>query len=315
MSAPVEIPERVRRKAKALGTAGERWLRDIAGIVSDLELTWQLNVGPAIAGGTGAFVAVVGTANGTDAILKVSIPEGLEGHSPFAEELHTLQLADGHGYVKVLRADTDLRAMLQEHLGRPLRNLGLPVEAQIDIIAATLRDAWRRVPPDPVLRTGAAQARSLRESIRVDWEHLGHPCAELTLERAEQCALARESSFDASTAVLIHGDAHPANVLEDPSAPGRFKLIDPDGMISEPAHDLAIPLRDWTDELLREPDPVAVGLRWCAQLGRADGIDTEAIWEWAFLERVSTGLFLLRLGESQGQEFLDIADRWNDVSP
>jgi streptomycin 6-kinase len=115
--------------------------------------------------------------------------------------------------------------------------------------------------------------------------------------------------------VLIHGDAHPNNVLEDPAAPGRFKLIDPDAMISEPAHDLAIPLRDWTDRLLLEPDSVKVGLRWCAQLGRAGGIDTKAIWEWAFLERVATGLGLLRLGESQGQDLLDIADRWNDVSP
>ena len=127
--------------------------------------------------------------------------------------------------------------------------------------------------------------------------------------------MARESAFDASTAVLIHGDAHPANVLEDPGVRGRFKLIDPDGMISEPAHDLAIPLRDWTDQLLLEPDSVAVGLRWCAQLGRVGGIDTDPIWEWAFLERVSTGLFLLRLGEAQGQRFLDVADRWSDASP
>jgi streptomycin 6-kinase len=315
MSAPVEVPERVRRKALALGPPGERWLRDIPQIVSDLERTWGLDVGPAIEGGTGAFVAVARTADGTDAILKVSIPDGLEGHSPFGEELHALQLADGHSYVKVLRADAGRRVMLQEHLGRPLGDLGLPVEAQIDIIASTLRAAWRRAPSDPVLRTGATQARSLREWIRVDGDHLGRPCAEHTLERAEQYALAREAAFDASTAVLIHGDAHPNNVLEDPAAPGRFKLIDPDAMISEPAHDLAIPLRDWTDQLLLEPDHVAVGLRWCAQLGRAGGIDPKAIWEWAFLERVATGLGLLRLGESQGQDLLVIADRWNDVSP
>ena len=159
MSAPVEIPERVRRKAEALGLPGERWLRDIPQIVADLELRWSLNVGPAIPGGTGAFVAVARTADGTDAILKVSIPDGLEGHSPFGEELHALQLGNGFGYVKVLRADADRRAMLQEHLGRPLGDLDLPVESQIDIIATTLRDAWRRVPSDPVLRTGAAQER------------------------------------------------------------------------------------------------------------------------------------------------------------
>ena len=140
MSAPVEVPERVRRKALALGPPGERWLRDIPQIVADLERSWSVNVGPAIPGGTGAFVAVARTADGTDAILKVSIPDGLEGHSPFGEELHALQLGSGHGYVRVLRADADRRAMLQEHLGRPLGDLDLPVESQIDIIVSTLRD-------------------------------------------------------------------------------------------------------------------------------------------------------------------------------
>jgi streptomycin 6-kinase len=311
----VVVPERVRHKADALGPAGDRWLRDVGQIVADLEGEWNIEVGDAIEGGSGAFVAHAVTSDGRDAVLKVSIPDGLEGHSPFAEELHMLELADGRGYVRVLRSDVRRRAMLQERLGLSLAVLDLPVEAQIDIIAATLRAAWRRIPHDPILRTGGAQARSLRASIRVDWERLGRPCAERVLERAEQFAFARESAFDATTAVVIHGDAHPANVLEDPAVPGRFKLIDPDAMISEPAHDLAIPLRDWTAELLAAPDPVALGLTWCTGLGRGAGVDAEAIWQWAFVERVSTGLLLLRLGESLGSRLLEIADLWTDVSP
>jgi streptomycin 6-kinase len=208
--------------------------------------------------------------------------------------------------------------MLQERLGRALCDLGLSPEVQIDVIASTLRAAWHRVPTDPLLRTGATQARSLYDSIRADWDLLDRPCTRRAIERAEQYARLREDAFDASTAVLIHGDAHPANVLEDLSvtaAPGRFKLIDPDGMISEPAHDLAIPLRDWTAELLRSSDAAALGLAWCERLGRVADVDVEAIWQWAYVERVSTGLFLLRLGESLGAQFLEIADRWTDVSP
>jgi streptomycin 6-kinase len=226
-----------------------------------------------------------------------------------------LRLADGHGYAQLLRADADRRATLQERLGHPLGDLDLPVEAQIDIIASTLQSAWRRIPPDPLLRTGAAQARALRERIRVDWNRLDRPCAARTLERAEQYASEREAAFDATTAVLIHGDAHPANVLEDPAAPGRFKLIDPDAMISEPAHDLAIPLRDWSAELLRAPDPVSLGLAWCTRLGAAADVEADAIWQWAFVERVSTGLFLLRLGDtSLAAQLLEIADRWSDAA-
>ena len=112
--------------------------------------------------------------------------------------------------------------------------------------------------------------------------------------------------------MLIHGDAHPANVLEDPNEPGRFKLIDPDGMRSEPAHDLAIPLRDWTTELLAG-DPVALGLAWCARLGARAGVDPRAIWEWAFLERVSTGLFMLSLHDPAGATLLAVADQWSAV--
>ena len=99
--------------------------------------------------------------------------------------------------------------------------------------------------------------------------------------------------------MLIHGDAHPANVLEDPNDPNTYKLIDPDGMRSEPAHDLAIPLRDWTDELLAG-DAVALGHAWCRRLANRAGVDPRPIWEWAFVERVSTGLFLLRLGDPLG---------------
>ena len=68
----------------------------------------------------------------------------------------------------------------------------------------------------------------------------------------------RYAAFDASTAVLIHGDEHPSNLLEDPSHPRRFKLVDPEGLVSEPAHDLGIPIRTWTDELL-DGDAVALG--------------------------------------------------------
>jgi streptomycin 6-kinase len=205
---------------------------------------------------------------------------------------------------------------LQERLGRPLDSLGLAVEAQIDIIVATLRRGWHRIPDDAAVRSGADQARFLRRFIHERWLELDPPCSPRTLQRAEEYTLTREAAFDPATSVLIHGDAHPANVLEADSddASPSFKLIDPDGMRSEPAHDLAIPLRDWTDELLAG-DAVDLGLGWCAQLASGSGVPAQAIWEWAFVERVSTGLFLLQLGDPDGARFLRVADRWSRAQP
>ncbi len=307
----------MRRKARALGAEGRRWLDELGDVVAELETEWGLHVGAAIVGGSGGFVANAVTVDGADAVLKVAIPDGLEGHCPFTRELQALLLGDGRGYVKVLRADEGRRAMLQERLGRPLSALGLPVESQIDVITATLSRVWRTPPAAATLPTGAEQAHYLEEFIRARWQELGQPCPRPTVERAMQYARARREAFDPSTSVLIHGDAHPANILEDTSderVPNGFKLIDPEGMLSEPAHDLAIPLRDWTDEL-QAADPVELGLAWCAQLGARTDVDSKAIWEWAFVERVSTGLFLIQLGDPQGERFLEVANQWTDVRP
>jgi streptomycin 6-kinase len=65
---------------------------------------------------------------------------------------------------------------------------------------------------------------------------------------AVRCAAAREAAVDPRQAVLVHGDAHPFNLLQ--AADGSFRLIDPEGLASEPAHDLGVILRDFNDDLL-----------------------------------------------------------------
>jgi streptomycin 6-kinase len=43
------------------------------------------------------------------------------------------------------------------------------------------------------------------------------------------------------------------------------------------------------------------------------GVPADAIWEWGFIERVSTGLYLLQLGvEDEGRAMLSVAEAWVD---
>ena len=253
-----------------------------------------------------AYVAAA-SCDGGAAVVKVSMPDGLVGNGDWARELASVRLGQGHGYVALLAFDVERRAMLLERLGPPIAELAMPIEAQIDGIAATVQRGWRR--PDDVRgwRTGADQAAFLDRCFDEWWLSLGRPCPASVIDAASAAVRRRRDAFDRGSAVLIHGDAHAWNVLAHPD--GGYRLIDPDGMLSEPAHDLAIPLRHWNDELLADPDPAARVRSWCARLQGSTRADAQATWEWALAERVSTGLFLLRLGDESGAAYLEVARR------
>ena len=124
----------------------------------------------------------------------------------------------------------------------------------------------------------------------------------------------RAMAFDPDRAVLVHGDGHVWNTLVDPTAPGRFRLVDPDGLFAEPEYDLAIPLREHHDELITG-DPVRTGRKRARFLARQSALDEQSIWEWAYLERVATGLLLIKLEKNTalGEMFLEVSDAWVDV--
>ncbi len=306
MATPIQVPEAVRRKAVALGAEGERWIAGLGDSLALFEERWGITVGPHFRAGSAAYVVSVTTSEGAPAVLKLAMPDGLEGNGEFARELEAVRLGQGRGYVDLLQHDAEHRAMLLERLGRPLHDLALPIEAQIDAIAATVAPGWQRPPKPSGWRTGAEQAEFLERFIGDTWDRLDGPCPEVVVRLAQECTHRRRAAFDDATAVAIHGDAHPWNVLESPS--GGFKLIDPDGLLSDPAHDLAIPLRHWNVELLGG-DPAARLRSWCTGLEETTGVDAQAIWEWTYAERVSTGLFLLHLGDPQGTQFIEVALR------
>ena len=53
--------------------------------------------------------------------------------------------------------------------------------------------------------------------------------------------------------VMIHGDAHENNTLQDLSRENAFKLIDPDGIFYEKAYDLGVLMREWPEEYEQAP--------------------------------------------------------------
>jgi streptomycin 6-kinase len=252
-------------------------------------------------------VAEATVSGGGKAVLKLALPGGGAAH-----QIETLLLAGGRGYARLLRHDMRLQAMLLERLGTPLADVGFSVHKQIEVICCTLQRGWQ-APVDRRFTTGAEKARRLAEFITAAWGECDQPCSERVVERALSFAARREAAFDADRSVLVHGDAHAANTLLA-AGPGRrpegdrFKFVDPDGLFAERACDLAVPMREWSSELL-EGDTARRGRERCAHLSKLTGVDSRSIWEWGFVERVSTGLLALRVGRDDlGREMLAVAE-------
>ena len=78
----------------------------------------------------------------------------------------------------------------------------------------------------------------------------------------------------------------------------------------EPAYDLGVVLCDWNEELLAAADPLALAHEHCQLLAKESGLDEASIWEWGFLERIASGLYLCAYGSREyGQPFFTTAQR------
>lgn len=294
MSEPLDIPRVVRNKADIAGASD--WLDRLPSLVSQLCSEWSIRLTGSLQGATEAFVAGAELVDGTAAVLKVLIPRQ---HDAAAHEIEVLQLVDGDGCPRLLRADADRGAMLMERLGPSLDSVGLPIDRRHRILCAAARRIWRPVQTD--LPSGADKGRWLIELILEKWETTGRQIQPEVVDHAIGCARRRIDAHDSSRAVLVHGDVHQWNALSDGEC---FKLIDPDGLVAEPEYDLGIIMREDPVELMDEGH-----YERAARLASISGLDARAIWEWGVVERVSTGLILTEIGlQPVGSRMLDAAE-------
>jgi hypothetical protein len=83
-----------------------------AGAARPAERQWSITLGRAIPGGSGSYVATATCADGSAAVVKVAVVE--EG---WADQVATLERAEGRGYIRLLNADPSCLAILLEQLG------------------------------------------------------------------------------------------------------------------------------------------------------------------------------------------------------
>jgi streptomycin 6-kinase len=318
----LEVPELVRQRAMANGRAGRQWLAGLPDAVRTLAERWDLDLetGTPFRGGTAGFVVAATDRSGRACVLKIAMPLDMEDREAFSRAVVVHRLAAGRGCAELLDHDPAVPAMLLERLGPNLDDLGMAVPRVLETVAATLRGFWRPVHDvgadlgagagagvAGALPTGAEKAAWLAGYVVRSWEELGRPCPRAVVDRAVAYCDERAAAFDPSRAVLVHGDAHGWNTLD--AGDGGFKFVDPEGGWSEPAHDLGVPMREYNEPLLRG-DTARLARARAERLAAWCGVEAEPVWQWGFVERVSTGLANLRdFTGGEGRAFLEVAAR------
>jgi streptomycin 6-kinase len=293
---PVAVPEALVRAAHARGAHGLAWLADLPDRMRRMRDRWDLVFDEVCEGGTAALAVRVRAA-GRSAVLKLAAPG-----TGFGRQLRTLAAARGRGYAYLYAYDLAESAALLEPLGTALAGSGLPAVDRHAVLAALLRDAWRV--PRPAT-TGPGPAERLAFWIR----RLDAPAA--LAGPALRYAGLRDAS--STPKVVCHGDPHPGNALAVPApragADTGYALIDPAGVVAEPAYDAGLVVaRSDPRRVLDAPDATALVRADCAALAAATGTDPQAVWEWAFVERVASGVHLRRFGDPEaGRAYLDCA--------
>ncbi|EWT00328.1 kinase [Intrasporangium oryzae NRRL B-24470] len=264
--------------------SGEDWIATLPGLLTDLLDEWELEPVERSMWGTCSVAVPVrrlgrpaDETEPVDAVLKVTWP-----HLEAATESLALQTWNGHGAVRLIRADPGRFAILLERLEtRDLTGVDIDEACEVigDLLATLRRPAHPRVPS---LATWATlKATQLHDAPPV--------IPRRYLDQAS--ALARELvARPPAEERLLHTDLHYENVLAARRAP--WLAIDPKPMAGDVAFEVAPLLWNRADELGTGPQ-----IRWSLRrrleiVCERAGIDEGRARAWTIVREAVNALWL-----------------------
>lgn len=206
------------------------WRPSVPEVLTRTCRRWKLTLGEELTGGSASVVHAVRTAQGTDAVLKLSLP-----HREARDEALALRSWDGRGAVRLLDHDRDDFALLLERCdpGTPLTGFPLPEDERLAVMADALATLWSaRTPTDAGFESLAEVAAERADEVEGRMARLRPPYDPEVI--AHGVRLLRTLATGA-TPVLLHGDANPGNLLAARRSP--WLAIDPKPMLGDAAYD------------------------------------------------------------------------------
>jgi len=291
-------PDFARRMAEAFGEDGRRWAADLPRLIDEFAGRWGLAVGPPFELSYN-YAAPATSGDGTQVVLRLGCPR-----QEFDAEFEALRVYDGRGCVRLLAGDRERGAMLLERLlpGHTLATV--EDDDQATEIAAGLMAQLRLAPPaGHRFPTTQDWMRGL-EKVRARYGGGTGPFPAVLVDRAERLSVELHAS--AAPAVLLHGDLHHYNILAAERAP--WLIIDPQGVVGEPAYETGALLRNPLPQVYDWPDFAGRTARRVAILAERLGIDRQRIAGWGLAQAVLSAWWTVEESGSPDEPVLGLAE-------
>lgn len=243
MDIPISFKEKI---TNCFGTAGGDWLQTLESRVTNIASSWGLNLQEPVTNLSYNYVIHVIDQNNDQYILKM----GLAGFD-FENEIRTLQLYNGEGCAKLVKADAEQGAMLLEKL-QP--GTMLCTETDEEGVIQNFCHVWKQIrrplPVEGDFPTVLSWATAFAK-YKSNYEANDGPLPNEWVEMA--AGYLHEIQQTSMKSELLHGDLHHENILF--STDRGWLAIDPKGVAGSPYLDV---VSFMINHLFTKPDPEAL---------------------------------------------------------
>jgi streptomycin 6-kinase len=264
------------------GKQGEDWLERIPAIIKECEQKWDIWVQEPFALSYN-YVAPAELSNGPSAVLKIGFP----GDNEFKTEIEALELFNGDGVCKLLKADRVNSAILIEKItpGIPLSTLHDDDEAT-KVLGTVIARIHKPLPEQHRFITIEGWATVISEYMK-KYKNGNGPLPMTLVNKAN--GLFKQLIATSAEPVLVHGDLHHDNVLL--SDERGWIAIDPKGVVAEPAYEVAAMIRNPYQKLKNIKDLEPLLNRRIAILAEELGFNRQRILGWCFAQTILSAVW------------------------
>jgi len=250
------------------GVKGKNWLQSLPEIVENIAL--QLGLSQLSPIGNLSYHYVVSGVQGEHPII---LKLGLNS-AGLKQEAAMLRCFRGHGAVKVMRKEENYLLLNRAVPGVSLEG-SFPLDdlKAVDIACQVMKTLHQaKIPMEH-------EFPHITDWLSVLDKNWGLPKSHLQKARQLRDGLVAKSSPD----VLLHGDLHHSNLLQDGH---EWVVIDPKGVIGEPAFELAAFIRNPVPKLLEHPKPDDLILSRISRFSERLDVPKEKIIHWSYVQGV-----------------------------